>query len=391
MHRIATLNAISGVIYEALKPSHYEISENAENPDAILVRSADCRKRELNENLLAIARAGAGTNNIPIDRCTEAGVVVFNTPGANANAVKELALCCMLMASRNVIEGVGWTKTLSGDDIAVRVEQGKSQFSGHELAGKTLGVIGLGAIGVMVANAAYAIGMRVIGYDPFISIEHAWGLSRAINRANSLEEMLPVCEYVTIHVPLMDKTRNYISEHVLSCMKPGTMLLNLARGELVDNEALISAVESGILSRYVTDFPTEALLNRENIICVPHLGATTPESEENCARMAAEALEEYIRLGNIHNSVNMPECNLAPAGCFRICVMHKNSANMVGRITAIIGSADCNIANMINKSRGELAYTILDLDHEPAEEMIEKIAGISGVLRVRTMQTANGR
>ncbi|MDL2236044.1 NAD(P)-binding domain-containing protein, partial [Christensenellaceae bacterium OttesenSCG-928-L17] len=268
MYRILTLNAISDIVHKALKPAHYEISDHVENPDAILVRSADCRNRALNENLLAIARAGAGINNIPVEACTAAGVAVFNTPGANANAVKELALCCMLLASRNVIEGVEWTRTLSGDDIAVRVEQGKRQFSGHELAGKSLAVIGLGAIGVMVANAAQAIGMHVMGYDPFISVEHAWGVSRAICRANSLEEMLPECDYVTIHVPLMEKTRHYINAEVISLMKPGAVLLNLARGELVDNDALLAAIENEKLSRYVTDFPTEALIHHENIICV---------------------------------------------------------------------------------------------------------------------------
>ncbi|MDL2258232.1 3-phosphoglycerate dehydrogenase family protein [Eubacteriales bacterium OttesenSCG-928-K08] len=385
MHRILTLNAISDVVRNELKPDRYQISDHEENPTAILVRSADCRERELNEGLLAIARAGAGVNNIPVSRCTQEGIAVFNTPGANANAVKELALCCLLLASRNVLEGIAWVNTLSGEDVPMQVEQGKRQFVGNELHGKTLAVIGLGAIGVMVANDAHAIGMHVIGYDPFISVEHAWGLSRAIERGNSLEEILPHCDYITIHVPLMEKTRNYINERVLSLVKPGTMLMNLARGELVDNAALLAAVESGKISRYVTDFPTEELLNKKNIICVPHLGATTPESEENCARMAAQQLNDYIAYGNIRNSVNLPQCEMVPSGVYRICLLHKNSPNMVGRITAVVGAAQCNIANMINKSRGELAYTILDLDHELPEYGQTSLTQIRGMMRVRSL------
>lgn len=381
MHRIQTLNAISDIIYDLLPENRYTVGDDMEDPHAILVRSTDCRRRELNPGLLAIARAGAGVNNIPIDRCTEAGIAVFNTPGANANAVNELALCCMLMVSRNVMQGIAWTNTLHGEDIMLQVEQGKRQFTGHELSGKTLAVIGLGAIGVMVANDARAIGMRVIGYDPFISVEHAWGLSRAITRAESLEEALPQSDYVSIHVPLMDKTRHYINERVLNLMKPGVMLLNLARGELVDSAALIRAVEEKRVSNYVTDFPDASLLNKPNIYCIPHLGATTPESEENCARMAARELDEYLRLGNICNSVNMPQCMLAPAGIFRVCAMHKNIRNMVGQITSAL--ADCNIANMINKSRGDLAYTIIDLDQIPSNDVIDTLENISGMLRLR--------
>ncbi|MDD3919558.1 MAG: phosphoglycerate dehydrogenase [Eubacteriales bacterium] len=383
MLRVQTLNPISDVIHSFLPEDSYEIGNDIQNPDAILVRSADCRNRELNQNLLAIARAGAGTNNIPIDRCTEQGVAVFNTPGANANAVKELALCCMLLASRNVMEGVAWASQLSGEDIPLQVEQGKRQFIGHELYGKTLGVIGLGAIGVMVANDAHAIGMNVIGYDPFISIEHAWGLSRAIRRGVSLAEMLPNCDYITIHVPLMDKTRNYISAEILKHVRPGAMLLNLARGELVDTAAVLDALADGRLSRYVTDFPSANIIGKPGVVCVPHLGASTPESEENCARMAAKELNEYLTLGNIENSVNLPQCSMQPAGTCRVCALHKNVTNMVGQITAILAGAGANITNMVNKSRGDLAYTLLDLDHALSETAVAEIAHIEGMMRVR--------
>ncbi len=386
MQRILTLNAISNAIYEYLPSACYTVSSSEEKPNAILVRSMDCRERALNEELLAIARAGAGTNNIPIDRCTQAGVAVFNTPGANANAVKELALCCMLLASRNVMEGIAWASQLTGPDIGIQVEQGKRQFIGHELYGKTLGVIGLGAIGVMVANDAHAIGMQVIGYDPFISIEHAWGLSRAIQRANSLAEMLSRCDYITIHVPLMEKTRNYINDQVLSMIKPGAMLLNLARGELVDTQAVLDALEAGRLSRYITDFPNEALIGKKNVICVPHLGASTPESEENCARMAARELDQYLRYGNVENSVNFPQCVLAPSGVCRICALHDNVTNMVGQITAVLAQAGCNIANMVNKSRGEIAYTLLDLDHALPADALDCLRKIPGMKRVRSLQ-----
>jgi D-3-phosphoglycerate dehydrogenase len=361
------------------------VSDQEEDPAAILVRSADCRERPINKSLLAIARAGAGINNIPIAQCTQAGVAVFNTPGANANAVKELAMCCMLLASRNVMEGVAWANSLTGSDIPLQVEQGKRKFVGGELAGKTLAVIGLGAIGVMVANDAHAIGMHVIGYDPFISVEHAWGLSRSIRRGNSLEETLPHCDYVTVHIPLMEQTRGFINARMLSLMKPGAMLLNLARGELADNAAVLAAVDSGAISRYITDFPDEELINHSGIICVPHLGATTPESEENCARMAARELHEYLAYGNICNSVNLPQCVMGPSGEHRICVLHRNITNMVGQITAVIAAQDCNIANMINKSRGDIAYTILDLDNPLPENAMRRLSEISGMMRVRAM------
>lgn len=385
MQHILTLNAISDSIYESLTPDRYAVSNQEEDPVGILVRSADCRQRPLNPSLLAISRAGAGTNNIPVEACTAGAVAVFNTPGANANAVKELALCCMLLASRNVLEGVAWANSLTGDDVPLQVEQGKRQFVGSELAGKSLGVIGLGAIGVMVANDADAIGMRVYGYDPFISIEHAWGLSRTVCRAGSLEELLPRCDYITIHVPLMEATKSFINTRALSLMKPGVILLNLARGELVDSPALLAAVESGAVARYVTDFPDAQLLNRRGVICVPHLGATTPESEENCARMAARELDEYISYGNVSNSVNFPQCVMVPSGSYRVCAFHKNITNMVGQIASIIAEFGGNITNMINKSRGDVAYSVLDLDNPLPAEAQKKLCTVEGILRVRTI------
>ncbi len=386
MQRILTLNSISDVIFETLTPDNFAVSKDEADPHGILVRSMDCHEREMNPSLLAYARAGAGTNNIPIEKCTEAGVAVFNTPGANANAVKELALCCMLVASRNVIEAVEWASALTGDDVAKQVEAGKKQFVGHELYGKTLGVIGLGAIGVMVANDAHAIGMNVIGYDPFISIEHAWGLSRSIERATSLADMLSRCDFVTIHVPLMDKTRNYLNAQLIDMMKPGAIVLNLARGELVDSTAILAALESGKIARYVTDFPSAAVVGKPGVICVPHLGASTPESEENCARMAAKTLRDYLENGNIVNSVNLPQCTMPVSGVCRVCALHKNVTNMVGQITSVLANAGVNIANMINQSRGDIAYTLLDLDHMVDEKAAKAIEAIPGMIRVRILR-----
>lgn len=383
MKKILTLNAISSSIYDSLPQDKYSISNNCDAPDGILVRSANCHDITINDNLLAIARAGAGVNNIPVERCTQAGIVVFNTPGANANAVKELAICLMLMVSRNVMPGITWVSNLEGDDIANEIEHGKREFLGCEISGKTLAVIGLGAIGVMVANDAHSLGMRVIGYDPFISVEHAWGLSRSIERGNSLEQILPVSDYVSLHIPLMDATRHYFNEHLFSKMKPGSTLLNLARGELVDQAPLKAALESGVLKHYITDFPDANVLKMKNVIPVPHLGATTPESEENCARMAAKELHEYLSLGNISNSVNMPGCGMMPSGNVRVCAMHHNVKNMVGQITGIIADDNANITNMMNRSKGDVAYTLLDLDDDLSDNAVRKINNVEGMIRVR--------
>ncbi len=385
MYKILPLNAISDAIYDYLPTGEYAVDKEETAPDAILVRSMDCREREWNSNLLAIARAGAGTNNIPISRCSEQGIAVFNTPGANANAVKELFLGCLFLAARNVLDGVNWASTLQEPDVGIKVEQGKKAFIGHELYGKTLGVIGLGAIGVMVANAAQAIGMHVIGYDPFISVEHAWVLSRAVERASSFEDMLSKCDYLTIHVPLMKETRGYVNEKVLSMLKSDAMLFNLARGELVDNDAVLKALEENRLAKYVTDFPSAELIGKKNVICVPHLGASTPESEENCARMAAKELDAYLRLGNTENSVNFPNCSMPPSGVMRVCALHRNATNMVGQITAVLAEFGLNITNMMNKSRDEFAYTLLDLDTNLPSAAFDMLSGIEGMMKVRAL------
>ncbi|MHB1314953.1 MAG: phosphoglycerate dehydrogenase [Christensenellales bacterium] len=388
MYRIKVLNQISDVIYETLTPDKYEVSASMKHEDAILVRSTKCHEMEFSPNLLAIARAGAGTNNIPTDRCCQDGVVVFNTPGANANAVKELVFALMFSASRNVVEAVCWLRGFDKNDenLATVVEKSKAQFVGPELKGKKLGVIGLGSIGRMVANDAHAMGMEVYGYDPFISVDAAWGLSRAIHHAYDINEIFSVCDYITVHVPLMDKTNHFIGEKEIAKMKPTAMLLNLSRGEVVDTQAVVKAVQAKKIAKYITDFPESAVLGVDNILCVPHLGASTPESEENCAKMAAYELMQYLEYGNIINAVNMPSCSLPYCeGIFRITIIHDNVTNMVGQITTVLASCQANIANMINKSRGTVAYTILDLDDKVGDDTIERLRAISGVIRVRTI------
>lgn len=381
MKQILKLNKISPVINEVLEG--YEISETAENPDGILIRSAKIHDMEFGSNLMAIARAGAGTNNIPIDRCTEKGIVVFNTPGANANAVKELTFASIMMVSRNLVAAIDWCAGLKGkEDVPALVEKGKNQFVGPELKGKTMGIIGLGDIGVQVANEAYAIGMNVIGFDPFISIEHAWGLSRAVHRAVSLESLVEQSDFITIHVPLTPNTRNYVSRDLLKHCKPTAMLLNFARGELVDTPAVLEALEEGRLAKYIVDFPTEEVIGRKNVIAIPHLGASTPEAEENCAVMAARELKDYLENGNILHSVNFPECVLPRSGSMRICIIHQNVPNMVGRITALLAERNANITNMMNKSRGNIAYTMLDIDEHLNGTLHHDLASIESVLRV---------
>lgn len=387
MYKIKKLNNISAKIYEHLPKDNFLVSSHMEDSeaDAFLVRSANCHEMPLTDQILAFARAGAGVNNLPIDACTEKGIVVFNTPGANANAVKEMVLCAMLAASRNVIQGAEWIKTLdkNAPDIEKIVEKGKSQFVGPEIMGKTLGVIGLGAIGVLVANAAQALGMHVIGYDPYVSIDNAWHLSRSVDRALTLEDLLTQADYITVHVPLMEKTRNYLSEHEFSKMKDGVIVLNFARGGIVNEPALLGAIESGKVSRYITDFPNGALMDHENVLLIPHLGASTPESEENCAVMAAQELRNFIENGSIKNSVNMPECILAPTQSNRITLFHKNLPNMVGQISAIIAESGINIDEMTNKSRKEIAYTVLDLNAKLSAEALAKLSAINGMIKIR--------
>ncbi|MDD4797395.1 MAG: 3-phosphoglycerate dehydrogenase family protein [Eubacteriales bacterium] len=388
MYQIQTLNAIDPIIFDHFCAARYAVSDDCAAPDGILVRSADMHETRLPQSLLGIARAGAGTNNIPVERCAQEGVVVFNTPGANANAVKELVLAGLLLSGRKVIDGANWVQTLlaQGDAIPKLVEKGKNNFTGPELIGRKLGVIGLGAIGAMVANAAYyGLDMTVYGYDPFISVESAWGLSRHIIRANALDELIAACDYISIHVPLMEKTRGLLGAEQFAAMKDGAVVLNFARGELVDDDAVLSALQSGKLRRYVTDFPNAALLGQENIIAIPHLGASTPDSETNCADMAARQLQDYIENGNIVNSVNYPDCMLPRNCAHRMCVLHRNVANMVGQVTALLGQASVNIDTMINKSRGAYACTILELDTLPGDGVAQQIAAIDGILRVRTL------
>lgn len=386
MYRIQTLNAISSVIYDELD-DQYQVSKEETHPDAYLIRSANLHDQELPEGLLAIGRAGAGTNNIPVELCTEKGIVVFNTPGANANAVKELVIASLFLASRRVIEGIEWAKTLKGqgDEIGKLVEKSKNQFVGPEVKGKRLGVIGLGAIGVMVANAAHAIGMEVLGYDPFISIDAAWHLSRAVKHESSLEALLANSDYITIHVPLNAKTKDLINAENLARANQGIRILNFARGGIINEEDLVKALEEKQVGRYITDFPSEALIGLPNVICIPHLGASTPESEDNCARMAAAQVRDYLENGNIRNSVNFPDCSLPGTGAPRLAVLHKNEPNMVGQITSILAARGININNMNNRSRGQTAYTLIDLDNGSDDGLVEAMGNIQGVIGARLM------
>ncbi|MGI5885619.1 MAG: phosphoglycerate dehydrogenase [Candidatus Spyradocola sp.] len=387
MYTIQTLNAISPVIYNHLPQEDFTVSKEASAPDAVIVRSASMLEMDLPASLLSIARAGAGYNNIPVEKCTAAGICVFNTPGANANAVKELVLAGLLLASRDIIGGIEWAKGLKPGEtsVAKQVEKGKSQFVGPEIQGKTLGVMGLGAVGVLVANAAEALGMKVIGYDPFLSVDNAWALSRSIQRSNALEALLEQADYVTIHIPLSDKTRNMIDESMLAKMKPSAALLNFSRAELCDAKAVAAALQAGKLRRYVVDFPTEDVLNVPGVIAIPHLGASTPESEDNCADMAAKQTRDYLQTGSIRNSVNLPACELAPAEKHRVTVIHRNIPNMISQITAKMGQANVNIEHMVNRSRGDIAYTVVDsLDDIPAD-IAQALASIEGVVRARVI------
>jgi D-3-phosphoglycerate dehydrogenase len=387
MYKIKKLNAISDVVYAHLPEADYQISADLPDAeaDAFLVRSANCHEMPLQENHLAFARAGAGVNNIPIEACTRKGIAVFNTPGANANAVKELVLCALLLGSRDITGGIAWAKGLAGegDAIGKLVEKGKNQFVGPEIMGKTLGVIGLGAIGVMVANMATRLGMKVIGYDPYISIDNAWHLTTDVQHALNMEDLLSEADYITIHVPLMDSTRNYLDAEQISKMKEGVVLLNFARNGLINEQALFQALDTGKIARYITDFPDEACLNHKKVICTPHLGASTPESEENCAVMAAEELRYYLEVGGIRNSVNLPTCQLAPSLHSRITVIHDNLSGVIGKISSALGEANINIEEMVNKSRGDVAYSVFDLNQHPGKEVLSRISSIDGIIKVR--------
>ncbi|HKM32120.1 MAG TPA: 3-phosphoglycerate dehydrogenase, partial [Oscillospiraceae bacterium] len=351
MYKIQTLNKISSFGLDKFDAAKYEVADKIENPDAILVRSAAMHDMELGDNLLAIARAGAGVNNIPVDRCSEQGIVVFNTPGANANAVKELVIAALLLSSRRIPDALIWAQTLKGkgDEVGKLVEKGKSAFVGPEICGKKLGVIGLGAIGVMAANTAEHLGMEVYGYDPYLSVKAAWGLSSSVHYAKSLRDIYENCDYISLHVPLNAETKGMINSEALASMKDDVRIINLARGELVNDTDIIAALESGKAAQYVTDFPSDTVLGAKNVIALPHLGASTPESEDNCATMAAAELIEYLENGNILNSVNLPNAEMVAEGDAKVCVIHKNVVARVTNITGRISDMGLNIENMINK------------------------------------------
>ncbi len=387
MTDIRLLNPVSPVWREVLSPEEYHLIEGAPSPRAIIVRSTDMHGMALPETVLAVGRAGVGVNNIPLDEYAEMGVPVFNTPGANANAVKELVIAALLLASRDIAGGIAWAKGLqeNGASVEKQVEKGKKAFAGPELAGKTLGVVGLGAIGLMVANAGVALGMKVLGYDPYISIDNAWKLSRAVAHAQTLDEALEKSDYVTVHVPLTDETRGAIDAETLSRMKPGAALINFARGELVDTGAVLRALETGALRRYVCDFPTEALLRAKNCVCLPHLGASTPESEDNCVRMIARQLDAYLKTGALTHCVNFPDADPGRLTTARLVVLHRNVPSVVSSITALISRRGINISNMLNRSRGAYAVTFLDLDECPPAATAAEIEALPTICRARIL------
>lgn len=387
MFKYHCLNPIAQVGLEKFS-GQYEKTEKMEEADGILVRSAAMHDMELPENLLAIARAGAGVNNIPLDKCAEKGIVVFNTPGANANGVKELVIAGMLLASRDVAGGIEWVKeNVADENIAKDAEKAKKNFAGTEIQGKKLGIIGLGAIGVKVANVAKHLGMEVYGYDPYVSVDAAWNLSRDVKHVLHVEEIYAECDIVTIHVPLMDATKGMINKEALDQMKDGVILLNFARDLLVDEKAVLESIKAGKVRKYVSDFPNPTTAGQEGCIVIPHLGASTEESEDNCAVMAVKQMKDYLENGNIANSVNYPKCDMGvceQAG--RVAIFHKNIANMITKFTACFGDNNINISDMTNKSRGEVAYTMLDIETPASKEIIEKLQSIDGVFRVRVVK-----
>ena len=386
MYKIKTYNKISKTGLEVFDEK-YTVGDEVENADGAIVRSAALHDEEFPKTLKAIARAGAGVNNIPIERCSEDGIVVFNTPGANANAVKELVIAGMLIGSRRVIPAIEWAKTLKGrgDDVGKLVEKGKSAFAGPEIKGKKLGVIGLGAIGVLVANAANHLGMKVYGYDPYLSVNSAWNLTHNAVHIYDIKEIFEQCDYITLHIPLTDSTKGIIDAQSLAKMKDGVRILNFARGGLVNSADIKAALETGKVASYVTDFPSDDLLDTDGVIAIPHLGASTPESEDNCAQMAANELIDYIENGNIVNSVNLPEISMPRSGINRICVIHKNIPNMLTSITAVVAENNVNIENMLNKSKGDYAYTMIDIAQADTDAITSKLNAIQGIIRVRVI------
>ncbi len=384
MLKIKLMNKIAKVGTDILLPSKYEVGEGVKNEAAIMVRSASLHEMNFSPTLRAIARCGVGVNNIPLDKCTEKGIVVFNTPGANANAVKELVIAALVLASRDVLGGVAWVKSLAGKTgIAKLVEQGKSAFVGHELAGKTIGVIGLGAIGGMVANAAISLGMRVMGYDPYITAKAAWSLAPSVSQASDYVEIFKTCDYITLHVPATPQTKNIICEKAIAQMKDGVRILNLSRADLVNANDLKEALASGKISAYVTDFPTDETVGVDGVIAIPHLGASTVESEDHCAIMAAQQLDEFLTCGNIRNSVNFPTVGIPQSEKPRVCIMNKNVPNMLSQITSAFSAQNVNIENLANGSKGEVAYTIVETNHAPTQEILDKLAAIDGVFAVK--------
>ena len=387
MFKIDYLNPISAK-GTALWTENYQTADSITEADAIMVRSAQMHDMDLPESLLAVARAGAGVNNIPLNRCAEQGIVVFNTPGANANGVVEMALCGMLLGCRDVVGGIEWVKSIKDEgDVAKKVEKGKSKFAGHEIKGKKLGVIGLGAIGGPLANAAVKLGMEVYGCDPFISIDAAWRLDSSIIHVKNREDIFSQCDIITVHVPLLDDTRKMINEKTIAMMKDGVILLNFARDALVDDDALEVALKSGKVKRYITDFPNDRTAGMEGVVAIPHLGASTEESEDNCAKMAVKQVMNYLENGNIVNSVNFPACDMGvctkPA---RVTILHRNIPNLLSRFTTAVAACGINISDMLNRSKGEYAYTMLDLDSEVSEASVEHLKQIDGVLRVRVIK-----
>ncbi len=389
---IKLFNAIAPVSLKIFPEEDYKVSPEVKDPEAIILRSYNLHHMEISPKLNAIARAGAGVNNIPVEKCTDHGVVVFNTPGANANAVKEAVIASMLMSTRNLLDGVQWTKTLTGNEELVPqlVEAGKKKFVGMEIAGKKVGIVGLGAVGALVANGLQALGMEVIGYDPYISVDTAWGLSTDVKRAHDIDEVLTECDFITLHVPLTDETEGFMNEDVFQKLKKGVQILNFSRGELVNDADLKVAIDNGIVGRYITDFPNDQVLQMNNVIAVPHLGASTKEAEENCAIMAAKQVKDFLETGNIKNSVNFPNVYLPYTNKPRITVVHRNIPNMVGQIATILAEQSVNIADMINSGRESIAYTMIDMDHAVASYDMQKIEDqikqIPGVIKLRIIQ-----
>ena len=386
MFEIKTMNKISQQGLDVLAKNGFLVNPDSANPEGLLIRSAKLHDETFGDKLLGIARAGVGYDNVPVERCTENGIAVFNTAGANAEAVKELTVCALLLASRDIAGGIEWVKGLVGQDgIAAAVEKGKSAFVGPELSGKTIGIVGLGAIGALVANAAIALGMEVWGYDPYLSVEAAWRLRSDVNHASDLDTLFRMSDYITLHLACNNETRGMINAAAIAKMKPGTRIINLARGELVDDDAMLAALSAGKVARYVTDFPNDKLAGAQGVVALPHLGASTPESEEKCAIMAAQEISDYLLNGNTKNSVNLPNVYLDRAGKERLCVIHRNVPRMLNRFLDLIGAQNINVEHMINKARGDVAYTVIDAGGALGGEITGKIAAMEEVLRVRVI------